>query len=101
MESFHILALIIIALSSYVIYQLMTQKIKPMELDKGGFIKGETIHPDFSRTDLVEFLSECEKNSIDNKLGKDFIIAGYNNSTVGIRANSPKIKRQPFRTMGS
>ena len=91
MESFYLLALIILVLFCHVVYRLKTQKLRPMALDKGGFFKGETICPDFSRKDLIAFLNECEENSIDNNLAKEFVIAVYNVMTWGCEPMAPRL----------
>ena len=89
--------IIIFVLFLYVIYRWMTHEIKPMLLDKGGFIEGETKKPDFTRKDLKEYLTECEENSIDSELAKEFFIAVYNTLMWEKEPIAPKLSDNRYK----
>jgi hypothetical protein len=73
------------------VLRFMTDKLEPIVLNKGGFIKNEIIYPDFERLDLSKFLGQCKENNIPHEIGKKFIIAVYNNIIWQTEPEAPKL----------
>ena len=96
----YILILIILLLVCYIVYRLMSDKIQHMELNKGGFIKGETKIPDFTRDDVKIFLAECNKYGIEEALAKEFFISVYNTLSWISEPNAPKFTDNRYDLWG-
>lgn len=75
----------------YVVFRFFTKKTIHMKLDKGGVEIGNTLSPNYERSDIKEFLKECQKSEISVELAKDFIVGIYNTLNFIKEPPAPKL----------